>query len=71
VPERADTRGLLVWLRPQTGGFDRELQWLLASLGVIASVTGIFLFILPSTSFWLGPWAILEPLGKDPSGWAL
>jgi hypothetical protein len=64
VPERADTRGLLVWLRHQTGGFDREsLQWLLATLGVIASVTGVFQFILPSTSFWLGAWAILLMAG--------
>jgi hypothetical protein len=64
VPERADTRGLLAWLRHETGGFDREsLQWLLATLGVIASVTGVFQFILPSTSFWLGPWAILLMAG--------
>jgi hypothetical protein len=64
VPERADTRGLLVWLRHQTGGFDREsLQWLLATLGVIASVAGVFQFILPSTSFWLAPWAILLMAG--------
>jgi hypothetical protein len=56
VPERAGTRGLLVWLPHQAGSSGREsLQWLVATLGVIASVTGVFQFILPSASFWLRP----------------
>jgi hypothetical protein len=54
VPERADTRGLLSVTSPNRR-LDREcLQWLLATLGMIASVTGVFRFILPFTSFWLG-----------------
>jgi hypothetical protein len=50
VPDDGYSRGLSRWLRHKTGGFDREaFQWLLATLGLIASLTGVVQFFAPGS----------------------